>query len=225
MMNSTNIQNSHENFAQLINVHYHQFKSRLELLPPEIIYQNCISKVTFRGKHGIVNVFYGAPEWHLEMYFESHGVKWTLGDVVGVFSSVRDWIANNNPNNNSNRIRQNLTLEREIILFYLLLSDVMSYIQEFAWIGNHMGGGTGQNTSIEKTHDEAIKKLVEYKEKTHETLEKEYFRNHIVLQANTAWENKHYSKFVELLFPYANKLTKLETAKLHYAINHSDKKT
>ena len=170
----------------------------------------------------MVRVLFGAPEWHLEPQFESHGVVWSFADVVCLFPAVGDWLQEHGKNGETDDISE---LEREVAFFFELLSEMMPRIKEFAWIGTQVQHEETQDQSLTMTHEEVVSKLAKFKEDMRQKTLDEQFRNQILIRANAAWADKDYVTFVALVSSHINCLTKVESAKLSYAQKYINDKS
>ena len=120
-------------FERLISIYHQQHQNDLKLANPSFgCYNSAISKATMSGSGGFVEILYGPPDFHVELFITSSKEKrrWELRDLMSI-GTVRAWLVNYSQQS----IPQGKShLEREVEWIFLILIDGLKGIANFAWL-------------------------------------------------------------------------------------------
>ena len=92
-------------FERLVSICHQQHQNDLKLANPRFgCYNSAISNAIMSGSGGFVEILYGPPDFHVELFITSSKEKrrWELRDLMTI-ETVREWLVNLQPATNSSR--------------------------------------------------------------------------------------------------------------------------
>ena len=120
-------------FERLISLYHQKHQNDLKLANPKFgSYNSAISQAIMSGSGGFVEILYGPPEFHVELFITSSKEKrrWELRDLMSI-GTVRAWLVNYSQRS----IPQGKSpLECEVEWIFLILIDGLKGIANFAWL-------------------------------------------------------------------------------------------
>jgi hypothetical protein len=119
-------------FERLFKICHQHHLNTLKLSSPSFVHDGYVSKATMSSPSGFVEILYGPPEYHAQIFITSlkEQKRWELKDLMSI-KTVREWLMSYShrpiPEGKS-------ALEREIEWTFLILTDALKNVAGFEWL-------------------------------------------------------------------------------------------
>lgn len=119
-------------FEQAVFESFSRRSSELALEPPQFEESGFLTSAKLKGKEGFVEILFGPPEYHAELFIEdaNSGKRFGFADLLRR-KPIAEWVALNKPDSS-----EELLVKREVDWFFSLIQVPLKSEVQFRWVFN-----------------------------------------------------------------------------------------